>query len=94
MHALMGENGAGKSTLMKVLKGIYKKDGGEIIFEGKPVEFHNPREAEDAGIAIVHQEINMMSQLTVAQNIFIPLTVGGGINTLADFDRVLKCGAV
>lgn len=71
VHALMGENGAGKSTLMKVLTGIYKKDAVEIIYEGKPVEFQNPREAQDAGIAIVHQEINMMSQLTVAQNIFI-----------------------
>ena len=67
----MGENGAGKSTLMKVLTGIYKKDSGEMIYEGKPTEFQNPREAQDAGIAIVHQEINMMSQLTVAQNIFI-----------------------
>ena len=69
--ALMGENGAGKSTLMKVLTGIYKRDEGEIIYEGKVTEFQNPREAQDAGIAIVHQEINMMGQLTVAQNIFI-----------------------
>lgn len=69
--ALMGENGAGKSTLMKVLTGIYERDAGEIIYEGKPVQFQNPREAQDAGIAIVHQEINMMSQLTVAQNIYI-----------------------
>lgn len=69
--ALMGENGAGKSTLMKVLTGIYRKDGGEIVYEGRPVEFENPRAAQDAGIAIVHQEINMMSHLTVAQNIFI-----------------------
>ena len=71
VHALMGENGAGKSTLMKVLTGIYQKDEGEIVYEGKPVEFQTPREAQDAGIAIVHQEINMMGQLTVAQNIFI-----------------------
>lgn len=69
--ALMGENGAGKSTLMKVLTGIYSRDAGEIVYEGKPVEFINPREAQDAGIAIVHQELNMMHQLTVAQNIFI-----------------------
>ncbi|HIW82481.1 MAG TPA: sugar ABC transporter ATP-binding protein [Candidatus Acetatifactor stercoripullorum] len=69
--ALMGENGAGKSTLMKVLTGIYQKDEGEIIYEGKSVEFLSPREAQDAGITIVHQEINMMGQLTVAQNIFI-----------------------
>lgn len=69
--ALMGENGAGKSTLMKVLTGIYSKDAGEIIYEGKPTEFTNPKEAQEAGIAIVHQELNMMHHLTVAQNIFI-----------------------
>lgn len=71
VHALMGENGAGKSTLMKILTGIYFKDSGQIIYEGKEVAFTNPREAQDAGIAIVHQELNMMQQLTVAQNIFI-----------------------
>ena len=71
VHALMGENGAGKSTLMKVLTGIYSKDSGTIIYEGREVEFHNPKEAQDAGIVIVHQELNMMSHLTVAQNIFI-----------------------
>lgn len=71
VHALMGENGAGKSTLMKVLTGIYMKDSGSIIFEGKEVEFHNTREAQDAGIVIVHQELNMLGHLTVAQNIFI-----------------------
>ena len=71
VHALMGENGAGKSTLMKVLTGIYTKDAGAITFEGKEVEFHNPREAQQAGIVIVHQELNMMGHLTVAQNIFI-----------------------
>lgn len=71
VHALMGENGAGKSTLMKVLTGIYTKDSGTIIFEGKEVEFHNTREAQKAGIVIVHQELNMMGHLTVAQNIFI-----------------------
>jgi ribose transport system ATP-binding protein len=71
VHALMGENGAGKSTLMKVLTGIYTKDSGSIIYEGKEVEFHNTREAQDAGIVIVHQELNMLGHLTVAQNIFI-----------------------
>ncbi len=71
VHALMGENGAGKSTLMKVLTGIYSKDEGTITYEGKEVEFKNPREAQDAGIVIVHQELNMMGHLTVAQNIFI-----------------------
>lgn len=71
VHALMGENGAGKSTLMKILTGIYSKDSGRIMYEGREVAFTNPREAQDAGIAIVHQELNMMQQLTVAQNIFI-----------------------
>ena len=71
VHALMGENGAGKSTLMKVLTGIYSKDEGTITYEGKEVEFTNPREAQAAGIVIVHQELNMMGHLTVAQNIFI-----------------------
>ena len=69
--ALMGENGAGKSTLMKVLTGIYKKDEGTITYEGKEVEFENPSAAQDAGVVIVHQELNMLSHLTVAQNIFI-----------------------
>lgn len=71
VHALMGENGAGKSTLMKVLTGIYTKDSGTITYEGKEVEFHNTREAQEAGIVIVHQELNMLGHLTVAQNIFI-----------------------
>ena len=71
VHALMGENGAGKSTLMKVLTGIYKKDSGSIIYKGKEVEFHNTREAQDNGVVIVHQELNMVGDLSVAQNIFI-----------------------
>jgi ribose transport system ATP-binding protein len=71
VHALMGENGAGKSTLMKVLTGIYTKDSGTITYEGNEVEFHGTREAQDAGVVIVHQELNMLGHLTVAQNIFI-----------------------
>jgi ribose transport system ATP-binding protein len=71
VHALMGENGAGKSTLMKVLTGIYSKDDGTITYEGKKVSYASPREAQAAGIVIVHQELNMMGHLTVAQNIFI-----------------------
>lgn len=71
VHALMGENGAGKSTLMKVLTGIYTKDSGSIIYEGREVEFKGAREAQDAGVVIVHQELNMLGHLTVAQNIFI-----------------------
>lgn len=69
--ALMGENGAGKSTLMKILTGIYSKDAGRITYFGKEVEYKNPAQSEEAGIAIVHQELNMMNDLTVAQNLFI-----------------------
>lgn len=71
IHALLGENGAGKSTLMKILTGIYSKDSGTIIYDGKEVEYKNPKEAQQAGVVIVHQELNMMNHLTVAQNIFI-----------------------
>lgn len=71
VHALMGENGAGKSTLMKVLCGIHKRDDGEIILFDEPVNFNNIAQAQKAGISIIHQELNMMGDLTVAQNIFI-----------------------
>lgn len=71
VHALMGENGAGKSTLMKVLTGIYSMDSGSIVYEGKECSFASPREAQDAGIVIVHQELNMVNHLTVAQNLFV-----------------------
>lgn len=69
--ALIGENGAGKSTLMKILSGIYKKDAGSIEYFGKPLEVSGPKEAEENGISIVHQELNLMNHLTAAQNIFI-----------------------
>ena len=69
--ALVGENGAGKSTLMKILTGIYPGDGGTIEFFGKQVEIHNPRDAQALGICIVHQELNLMQHLTVAENIYI-----------------------
>ena len=71
VHALMGENGAGKSTLMKVLCGIHKRDGGEIVLFDEPVNFSTIKESQDAGIGIIHQELNMMNHLTVAQNIYI-----------------------
>src|ERR1041384_305485 len=71
VHALVGENGAGKSTLMKILGGIYHKDAGHIYLEGGEVEIYNPHMAQNLGISIVHQELNLMPHLTVAQNIFI-----------------------
>ncbi|MEG1964309.1 MAG: sugar ABC transporter ATP-binding protein [Clostridia bacterium] len=83
IHALMGENGAGKSTLMKVLTGIYIADEGEIIFEGNAINISNINDTQALGINIIHQELNMMNHLTVAQNIFIgrePLSAKFWIN--------------
>ncbi|MBF9003271.1 ribose ABC transporter ATP-binding protein RbsA [Vibrio nitrifigilis] len=69
--ALMGENGAGKSTLMKVLTGIYRRDAGEIEYHGVPVQFKGPRDSQIAGISIIHQELNLIPELTIAENIFL-----------------------
>ena len=71
VHALMGENGAGKSTLIKVLCGIHKRDGGSIELFGQDVHFNNIADSQAAGISVIHQELNMMNHLTVAQNMFI-----------------------
>ena len=71
VHALMGENGAGKSTLMKVLAGVYQRDSGDVLLDGKPVELPSPRAAQALGIGIVHQELNLMNHLSAAQNIYI-----------------------
>lgn len=80
--ALMGENGAGKSTLMKVLTGIYSKDAGEVRYQGAPIHFHGPRHSQEAGISIIHQELNLIPELTIAENIFLgreKTNVFGGI---------------
>ncbi|MCK9780933.1 MULTISPECIES: ribose ABC transporter ATP-binding protein RbsA [Enterobacterales] len=69
--ALVGENGAGKSTLMKVLTGIYKKDAGEVIYQGKSCAFNGPKSSQEAGIGIIHQELNLIPELTIAENIFL-----------------------
>ena len=71
VHALMGENGAGKSTLMKIMSGIYARDGGEMFVDGKPVAPDSPRAAQDLGIGIIHQELSLMRDLTAAQNVLI-----------------------
>ena len=71
VHALMGENGAGKSTLMKIMSGIYPRDGGDMFVDGQPVTPDGPRAAQDLGIGIIHQELSLMSDLTAAQNVLI-----------------------
>jgi ribose transport system ATP-binding protein len=71
VHALMGENGAGKSTLMKILSGVYGRDAGEVRVYGVPTEITSPRQAQEHGISIIHQELALMRDLTAAQNIFI-----------------------
>ncbi|HAW15372.1 MAG: sugar ABC transporter ATP-binding protein [Clostridiales bacterium] len=85
IHALMGENGAGKSTLIKVLTGVYPKDGGDIRLAGKEAHIRSPQDAQNTGIATVYQEITLCPNLTVAENMFIgrtkgPLTNWGKIN--------------
>ncbi|CAH0118377.1 MULTISPECIES: sugar ABC transporter ATP-binding protein [unclassified Paenibacillus] len=71
IHALVGENGAGKSTLMKILTGVYRKDAGRIVYKGKEVDIPNTKAAQHLGIGIIHQELNLMPHLTVAQNMYI-----------------------
>ena len=71
VHALVGENGAGKSTLMKVLTGVYQRDAGQIVIEGRPVEIRDVHHARQLGVAIIFQELSQVPQLTVAQNIFL-----------------------
>lgn len=71
VHCLVGENGAGKSTLMKIMSGVYTEFGGEMLLNGVPVTFRTTREAQDNGIAMIHQELNLVSELTVYENIFL-----------------------
>jgi len=80
VHALMGENGAGKSTLVKVLTGVYPRDGGEIVFGDQPLSVRSPGEAQSRGISTIYQEVNLIPDLSVAENIFLgraPRLLGG-----------------
>ncbi|WP_175492268.1 sugar ABC transporter ATP-binding protein [Phyllobacterium sp. YR620] len=79
IHAIMGENGAGKSTLVKILSGVHRRSGGHMEVRGEPVDFATPKEAERNGIAIIHQELNLIPTLSVSENIFLgrePLKAG------------------
>src|SRR6267154_6689964 len=79
VHALMGENGAGKSTLIKVLTGVHPRDGGTVRLDGTEIHARSPKEAEVAGISTVYQEVNLIPNLSVAENICLgrqPTTLG------------------
>jgi ABC-type sugar transport system ATPase subunit len=84
VHALVGENGAGKSTLMKIVDGLYAPDEGRLEVNGLPVEFSSPRDAEEAGIAMIPQELDLFPELSVAENLFVgrkrPRTRWGGLD--------------
>ncbi|HVL23869.1 MAG TPA: sugar ABC transporter ATP-binding protein, partial [Thermomicrobiales bacterium] len=71
VHALVGQNGAGKSTLMKILAGAYRKDSGTILFDGQPVEFRTPHQAQASGVSTIHQELNLVPYRSVAENVFM-----------------------
>ncbi|MEY3124125.1 MAG: hypothetical protein RLZZ573_645 [Pseudomonadota bacterium] len=88
VHALMGENGAGKSTLMKILAGVYRKDSGEILLNGQPVEIHSPAHAKALAIGIIHQELYLMNHLTVAQNIYLGREPRGRSGIFLDEERL------
>lgn len=77
IHALMGENGAGKSTLMKILAGAYTTTSGEILIEGRPWSIKGPKDALNAGISLIYQEMQLAPNLTVAENIFLGSELSG-----------------
>lgn len=89
VHALVGENGAGKSTLMKIATGVYEKDEGRILVKGKEVSLPHTRAAQQLGISMIHQELNLMPDLTIAQNIFIGREPRHGIKLFVD-ERMLN----
>ena len=90
VHALVGENGAGKSTLMKIIAGIQKPDIGEILLNGNKIEFNSPREAQNNGISIVHQEADLFPSLTVAENVFANDLPTKGFFKSVDFKKMRK----
>ena len=83
VHGLIGQNGAGKSTMIKVLTGVYSRDAGGIVFQGQPIDLSGPREAQEAGIATIHQELNLVPLRSVTENVtmgYEPRRFGGLID--------------
>ena len=96
VHALVGENGAGKSTLIKILGGVHRADSGKILLNHREVELLNPQHASTQGIAIVHQEFNLVPHLTVAENIFLgrlPIGRGGFVSIAVSTSSVANTWA-
>ena len=91
VHALLGENGAGKSTLMNVLTGVYPLDSGEVIFDGKNLEHVSIRSSEEAGIAFVHQELNLFNDMTVWENIFLNKEITNSLGKCDKKAMIQKC---
>ena len=92
LHAICGENGAGKSTLMKILAGVYQPDEGEFAIGGRPVRFTGTRDAERAGVAIIHQELALVEDLTVAANVFLGREKRGPLGLLDERGMDEECG--
>jgi general nucleoside transport system ATP-binding protein len=94
VHALLGENGAGKSTLMNILSGLYRQDSGEVLLNGKPVEFNSPRDAIQAGVGMIHQHFMLVPSQSVAENVILGMRdVGLILNTRQIEAEVAKIGA-
>lgn len=94
VHAVVGENGAGKSTLMKLLAGVYQPDAGEIIIEGRAVQFSSPHEAQDVGVSIIYQELNLLPDMSVAENVFLGREAVGAMGVLNDRDIEARASEV
>ncbi|MGM9640215.1 MAG: sugar ABC transporter ATP-binding protein [Faecousia sp.] len=91
VHILLGENGAGKSTLMKIISGVYSRDEGTIWYDGREVDFTNVRQTMDAGISMIHQELNLLPERTIAQNIYLghePMVKG--MKGVVDYKQMVK----
>ena len=91
VHILLGENGAGKSTLMKIISGVYTRDEGTVWYDGQEVNFTNVRQSMEAGISMIHQELNLLPERTIAQNIYLghePMVKG--LKSVIDYKKMVK----
>ena len=91
VHILLGENGAGKSTLVKIISGVYKRDEGTMWYDGREVSFTGVRQSMDAGISIIHQELNLLPERTIAQNIYLgnePMVKG--MKGVVDYKKMIR----